>query len=446
MSGIQLGAVSGSILGVVAPGFTSSDLILIAVAVILVAFSAFLAYAETGLTRTSRIKASAMVEQQRKGSQKLVELLEAPSGFLNPILLLTLVSQLVAATLVGIVSEHTFGGVGVVVATIFEVLVIFVFGEALPKNWAVRRPEVAALRSAPIVVGILAIWPIRALSNGVLGLARLISRSSRGSISSSVSEEELLAMADAALEGDVIEGGERELIHSIISFGDTVAREVMVPRPDVVALENTDSVGEAIDTVLAKGFSRVPVFEESIDNIIGLVFDKDLLSALAEGRTTVPLEEIVRPTHYFPETKPVSELLREMQVGKFHLAVLLDEYGGTAGIVTLEDLIEELVGDIVDEYDQEVPEFQAVEGGGYLVDGSLSIDELGDLLEVELPEGDWDTVGGLVLGLLGHLPEQGEAAETDGFLFIANEIVGRRVTRVMVEAKPSNWDQEDTQA
>ncbi len=422
--------------------FSSREVTLLIVAIALVVFSAFLSFAETGLTRMSRIKASAMVEQQRRGAQRLVALLEAPTGFLNPILLLTLVSQLVAATLVGIVSEHIFGGLGVAIATAVEVLIIFVFGEALPKNWAVRRPEEAALFSAPIVVAILKIWPIRAISNLVLGLAKSLSPASKNQYGSAVSEEELLAMADAALEGEVIEGEERELIHSIISFGDTVAREVMVPRPDIVAIAVSEPISSAIKCVLDRGYSRIPVYEDNIDNICGVVFAKDLLKVVVNKETDKSLRKLLRPTHYFPETKPVAELLREMQAGKFHQAVIVDEYGGTAGIVSLEDLIEELVGEIVDEYDQEVPEVQVLEQGGYLVSGSYSIDELSELLDADLPEGDWDTVSGFVLGLLGHLPEEGEIAETEGFLFRADKVTGRRVVSVRVEPRPSDWSEK----
>ena len=412
-------------------GWSGIDTMLLLVVVLLVAFSGFLAFAETALTRTSRVRAVALAEQKHRGAAKLYALLQDPAGFLNPVLLLTLLAQLVAATLVGVLADNRFGGIGVAVATIFEVVIIFTFGEAVPKNLAVRNPDRAALMSAPLVSIVKRLWPVRALSAVVMGVARLVMPSG-ADFSFLVSEEELLAMADAAMEGEVIATDERALIHSIINFGDTVAREVMVPRPDMVAVEADVKVDDVIGVVLDAGFSRIPVFQESIDNVVGIILAKDLLAAERRGKAMTSVLELIRPAHFVPETKPVSDLLKEMRGGKFHIAIVVDEYGSTVGLVTLEDLIEELVGEISDEYDKEVPPIRALEGSGYEVVGYLPTHDLEDLLGVAFPEGDWDTVGGLVLGLLGHLPEEGESVATSGFVFIAQTVVGRRLGYVRV--------------
>jgi putative hemolysin len=412
-------------------GWSLSDSIMILVAIALVGFAAFLAYAETALVRMSKIRALALQEKGVPGSERLLDLMADPPKFLNPILLLTLICQLVAATLVGVVAAARFGGFGVLAGTVFEVVVIFILGEALPKNISVRKPDKAAIRSAKVVQFLVKFPPVALVSSLVIGLARLLIPGEFDPYGT-VSEEELLAMADAALEGEVIEDEERELIHSVINFGDTVAREVMVPRPDVVSASISQSVSEVVDLILEAGISRVPVYSGSLDNVVGIVFAKDLLRAERDGERDMTIEPLIRPAHFVPETKPVAELLRDMQNGKFHMAIIIDEYGSTVGLVTLEDLLEELVGDITDEYDNEVQEVLEIAPGEWEVSGSMSVDDLSELLDVDLPEGDWDTVGGMLLGLLGHLPVGGEEVETSGFLFRADQVTSRRVEKVHV--------------
>jgi len=255
-----------------------------------------------------------------------------------------------------------------------------------------------------------------------------------------VSEEELLAVAAEAAESNQIEASERQLIESIIEFGDTVVREVMVPRPDMVVVESDFRAEDVMEVVLLNGYSRLPVLGEGIDDVIGLVFAKDLMRAERDGRENEPVANFVRPAKAVPETKPVSELLREMQADKFHMAIVIDEYGGTAGVVTLEDLIEELVGEIVDEFDTEDARIEPLAGGGVQVNGSLSIDDANDLLRVELPEGDYDTVSGLVLSLLNRLAVVGDEVEVPGVRLRVERVQGRRIVRVRIEEKETETE------
>jgi CBS domain containing-hemolysin-like protein len=248
-----------------------------------------------------------------------------------------------------------------------------------------------------------------------------------------VTEYELLAMADVAHAEDVIEIEERAFIHSIIDFGDTVVREVMVPRPDMVTAEAGLTVSEALRKALAAGYSRVPVYRENIDDVVGIAYAKDLMRSEHDGRDTEPVGEHVRPAQFVPETKRVTSMLREMQDRKFHLAIVVDEYGGTAGLVTLEDLIEELVGEIVDEFDVEEPAVERLDGGGIVVTGRMSLDDAADLLGAELPEGGWDTVGGLLFDLAGRVPSEGESVTVEGFRLVAERVQGRRIARVRIE-------------
>ena len=399
---------------------------------VLIAVAAGLAMAETALTRTNRVKALTMAEEKRRGAHALLGLVEHPERFLNPVLFLLLLCHLVAATLVGVVAERVFGALGVAIATTFEVVVIFVFAESLPKTYAVQHPDRAALLRAPLVSAIVRFPPIRMLARALIGLTNVIVPGKGLKEGPYVSESELLALADVAVEEDVIEREERQLIHSIIEFGDTVVREVMIPRPDMVAIEARATVNDAMEVVMAAGFSRIPVYEQGIDDINGLLYAKDLMRAVRDKRGDVQVRELTRKANFVPETKRVAELLPEMQKQKSHMAIVVDEHGGTAGLVTLEDLIEELVGEIVDEYDVEEPPIEPLPGGDVRVNARMPIDELNELLEAEFPEGDYDTVGGLVYFLLGHVPSEGETVDYDGRRLRAERVQGRRIGRVRI--------------
>jgi putative hemolysin len=415
---------------------TGTQGLMLAAVFALILLAGFFAMSETSLTRISRIKAITLEEEGRRGAAKLARLVEHPERFLNPVLLLVLVCHLVVATLVGVLAEELFGALGVVVAVFFEVVVIFVLAESAPKTWAVQHPERAAILAAPLISFITNLAPIRLLARGLIGLSNLILPGKGLKQGPFVSEEELLATVDVATEDEVIEHEERRLIHSIIEFGDTVVREVMVPRPDMAAVEGKDKVSDVIEVAIAAGYSRLPAYDQGIDDVIGIVFLKDLIRAEREAKGGEEVRKLVREAHFVPETKRVTELLREMQKEKFHIAIVVDEYGGTAGLVTLEDLIEELVGEIVDEFDVEEPPVEQLANGEVRVNARMPIDELNDLLHADLPTGDWDSVGGLVFNLLGHVPTEGEEVVVDGHKLVAERVQGRRIGRVRVAKVP----------
>jgi len=424
--------------GLMAVGsFRAGDAALLVVVAVLLVASAVLALAETSLVRTNRAKALGLSEEGRRGAKILVRLVENPQGFLNPVLLVVLVCQLVVATLVGILAAHWFGAWGVVAAVAFEIVVIFVLAEAVPKNWAVRHPERAALFSAPLVAALVGFWPVKVVSRGLIGLANLLIGGSAAGQEPPVSEAELLALADVAHEEDVIEGEERALIHSIIDFGDTVVREVMVPRPDMVTVGDDETVEGVLERSLGVGYSRLPVIGDHVDDVLGIAIMKDLISLVRSGQGADRVGDHVRVAHFVPETKRVADMMREMQREQFHLAMVVDEFGGTAGLVTLEDLIEELVGEIVDEYDVmvELP-FERLESGELSVSARLPVDEVNELVGGRLPEGPWDTVGGLVFDLLGHVPDPGEEVTVDGLRLVADRVNGRRIERVRIASNP----------
>jgi len=422
--------------------FTGEDGALVAVAVVLVVLSAVFALSETAITRTTRVKATALAEEHRRGSGSLKKIVENPERNLSVVLFALEFCTLVAATLVGVVMDRVFGPWGVLVATAFEVAVIFVFAELAPKIWAVQHLDRAALFMAPIISGLIAFPPIRWVTMGLIWVANLVLPGKGIKEGPYVTEEELLAMADTAADEAVIEREERKLIHSIIDFGDTVAREVMVPRPDMVTVASSATVRDAADIASSAGFSRIPVYGKDIDDVVGTAYVKDMVRAEREGRSEDMVTSVMRESQFVPETKRIAEVMRDMQAGKQHMAIVVDEYGGTAGLVTLEDILEELVGEISDEYDVDRPRVERLPDGELRVDAGLSIDEVNELTGLELPEGDWDTVGGFLYSLLGHVPVEGEAADYDSHRLVAQKVDGRRISQVLIASLPGPTQDE----
>ena len=245
-----------------------------------------------------------------------------------------------------------------------------------------------------------------------------------------VSEDELIALTDAAAEADAIEDAERDMIASALALDRTVVREVMAPRADMVTVDADMTVTAALEIAIGRGLSRLPVCRHDIDDVVGVVLLKDLARTERSGGGDRPVRDSMRRAMFVPETKRVDELLLEMRTAGGHLAVVVDEYGGTAGLVTLEDLVEELVGEIVDEFDRPEPLLQPLAGGEALVHGRMPVDQLNTLVDAELPDDDWDTVGGLIFSTLGHVPEVGETVEVDGLKLRVEHMQGRRITQV----------------
>jgi CBS domain containing-hemolysin-like protein len=416
---------------------TGSDVWLLVAILAILLVLIVLAIAETGLNRISRVKAQALAEStETKSARALVTLVEHPERFINPLLVTVTALQTGQAFLTSILADRLFGAWGVALAFVINVVVFFVLAESMPKTWAVLHTERAGLTTARFTSWLVSFPPLRLISRGLIGLTNLLLPGKGLKEGPFVSEQELLGIVEAAAEDEVIEHEERELIESIIEFGDTVAREIMVPRPDMIVVANDSTITGALDQAIAHGTSRMPMLDDDGDDIVGLVYTKDLIRAEREGRGDTPALDLARPVHFIPENKPVARLMREMQAGKFHLAIVADEYGGIAGLVTLEDCLEELVGEIVDEYDIEELLVQRLPSGEYLVDGGLPVDDLNELLDIELPNEEWESVGGFLFGTLEHVPDPGESVEFDGWRFAAEEVDGRRIRSIRVSVVP----------
>jgi len=416
----------------------SSRTIAVVVIVLLWTLSAVMALSETAFVRASRIRLLNLAEEGDRRAERVLRLVERPEQTLNAVLLVLLASQMISATLLGIVLEPTFGAAGVALGIVIEIVVVFTFAEVAPKTFAVQHAERAVMMVSGLLAFVTRFPPLRVLTRGFIGLANVVlpGKGLRGG--PFVTEQEILTMADVAAQEAAIETEQRELIHSIFDFGDTVVREVMVPRPDMVVVDADVTVDEAIRMAISAGKSRLPAYHETTDDIVGLVFLKDLVTRSGSGEGNESVRHVLRPANFVPETKRIAELLRAMQTEKFHMAIVIDEHGGTAGLVTMEDLLEEIVGEITDEYDADEPRVERLPGGALRVPGRTPIDEINELLGEELPSGEWDTVGGLVFDALGHVPTEGECARVNGFVFCAERVQGRRIVTVRVTPAPEH--------
>jgi len=413
---------------------TGGDWVQIVVILVLITFVALMAGSETAITRMNRVRAYRLQEEGRRGAPSLVKIAENPAPYLNVVLLLTLLAQIGGTTIATSLAVRLLHGAGEIVATIVMTLLLFVFAEVTPKTYAIQQTDRVALRLAPLLytLGRALGPPARAL----LKIANVIMPGKGLPQGPYITEQELRALADVASDEQQIEKGESQLIHSIFEFGDTIAREVMVPRPDIIAIEASKDLREVQELMLRHGFSRVPVYRQDLDNIVGVVHAKDVLRVIYQGRTDAPLHDVVRKAHFVPEQKKVAELLRQMQQEKFHITLVTDEYGSVAGLVTLEDLLEELVGEITDEYDRDELHVERVNDHEFRVNGSVPISEINELLDVELPDEEWDTVAGLMLGLLGKIPAQGEEVRYQNLTFVAERVQRRRIAQVLIRREP----------
>lgn len=254
-----------------------------------------------------------------------------------------------------------------------------------------------------------------------------------------VTEDDLKTMVDAGQQEGLLQQDERRMIHSIFELGNTLAREIMVPRIDVLALDVKTALPEAVDALLKTGYSRVPVYEETVDNVLGLLYAKDLLRVWREGSHLESLSELLRPAYFVPEAKKVDELLTEMQAQRVHMAVVVDEYGGVAGLVTLEDIVEEILGEILDEYDQaEESPYEEISGGGYIFQGRIDLDDFNEVVAGDLPKDEADTLGGFIYSVLGRVPANGEQVQVDSLLLTVEQVSGRRIRKVRVEHIPAD--------
>ncbi len=410
--------------------------IFVSVAVVLVVFGGLLAAADAALTVLSRSDLVDLAATSRS-RRSLLAISRDPGAHINALNFMRIVAETVAAVLVTLSFAAIFTDWwwALLVSALIMIAVSFVLVGSSPRSVGRANAKPVIRVAAPIVRATRVI--LGPIADALVALGNRVTPG-RPRTATFSSEEQLLSMVDEATELDVLEEEDRELIHSIFEFNDTVVREVMIPRTDMVTIDADASMGASMGLFLSRGVSRMPVLGEDIDEVLGVLYLRDVARLVYEqtlDADSITAGELARPALFAPESQKADSLLRQMQLESNHLAMVVDEYGGIAGLVTLEDLIEELVGDISDEYDREVAEIEELPDGRYRVSARLPIDELGDLFGLELEDDEVDSVGGLITKALGRLPIAGSSAGVSGLILTAERTEGRRkrLSTVIVE-------------
>jgi CBS domain containing-hemolysin-like protein len=441
--------VEPSLLAAGTAGSSLPDLQLIIYAVVLVFLAGLASMTDAALATVSSARAAEMSREGERGAAALTAVAGDVVRHLNLLLLLRLLCELTATTLVALVAVDSWG-VGWRAALVTAgamTLVSFVVVGVAPRTVGRQHAYAVGKAAAPLVR-----WLGRVL-NPLASLLILIGNAvtpgkgfPEGPFGSQV---ELRELVDLAEQRGVVEHGEREMIHSVFALGDTIAREVMVPRTEMVWIESAKTLQQALFLFLRSGFSRIPVIGESVDDVLGVLYLKDVVRRTQNGdpaASAMAVADLMRPAIFVPESKPVDDLLSEMQAARTHLVIVVDEYGGTAGLVTIEDILEEIVGEITDEYDVERPPVDHLENGAVRVTARLPIEDLGEIFGVELPADEVETVGGLLAQTLGRVPIPGASIDVGGLHLIAEGTTGRRnrIDSVLVtRAEPDTASPEE---
>jgi putative hemolysin len=434
------------------------------VIVLLTFLEGFFVAAEIALVSVRRSRIEQLVDEDRPGARRVRRLLDEPGRFLAVSQLgLTVIgffasayaavslSEQMAALLSGAgLDARTAQGLALVIVTVVLALFTIVFAELVPKTLALANAERFAITlSLPIEFLARAFGPVIAALTGVTNwITRLLG--AQVSTEAQITAEELRLIVERGGEQGVLEAEEEQMINAVIELGTRRVHEVMVPRIAMVTLTAEATIGEAIDAIVAEGHSRIPVYEDTVDEIVGIVYAKDLLPFLkSNAPEPPPLRSLLRTPVFVPESMTVDDLLHELQRRKVHLAIVLDEYGGTAGLVTIEDLLEEIVGEIQDEYDVEEPMIVKLSDDEARVDGRASVDDLAELFETNVPledEDEYDTVGGLIYHRIGGVPKPGDQVSVDGLTLTVETTDGRRVSKVLVVRSNQDAGVEDDEA
>ncbi|GAA1509279.1 hemolysin family protein [Kribbella lupini] len=405
------------------------DGVLLVVAAVLVLLAGVFAGAEAAISAYSKVRANEQVELGNTRAVRLSELLNDAPRYLNTLLLVRLACEITAIVLVtqALSNIFTVTWEHILITAVVMVVVSYVIIGVAPRTLGRQHSDRFAMLSAgPIMALTTVLGPIPKL---LILIGNALTPGKGFAAGPFATESELRALVDLAEKSAVIESNERQMIHSVFELGDTIVREVMVPRTDMVYIERHKKLRQLTSLALRSGYSRIPVVGDSLDDILGVVYLKDVMRRVydnAQSESTERVESVMRPCMYVPDSKPVDQLLREMQAARMHVAMVVDEYGGTAGLVTIEDILEEIVGEITDEYDEAPEAVQALSDGAYRLSSRYPIDELGELFGVPLDDDDVDTVGGLMAKLLGKVPIPGAQVEIEGLSLTAERPSGRR--------------------
>ena len=404
---------------------------LILILLILVCGSAFFSASETALTSLNKIKLRNMAEENVKNADKVQKLIDDPNRLLSSILIGNNLVNNAAAALTTMIAVSLLGGQsGVGAATMIITIIILIFGEITPKTLASQNAEKVSLAVSNIISVIVVIsTPVVKVMNLITNVLIKVLGGNSTEKTPTITEAELKTMVNVSHEEGVLEVDERRMINNVFDFGDLKAIDVMTPRTDMVCVEDTITYDEIVSIFKEERFSRLPVYHESVDNIIGILYVKDIIFI---DEQHFKITDYMREPFFTYESKPISELFSEMRGNRIRAAVILDEYGGTSGLVTLEDLVEEIVGDIADEYDEQEKEIEVIKEDEFIVDGSTRLEDVNEMIGLHLASEDFDTIGGYVIGILGSFPDGGEEVETDNIKIVVEEVDKNRIEKLRI--------------
>ena len=411
------------------------ETIYLVIFIICLLLSAFFSSSETAFTALQRIKVEHLVSTNVPGAARISRMMQHPGKLLSAILTGNNLVNTAAASLGTVLAVSVWGEHGVLIATIGVTIILLVFCETTPKIIAANNAEKTAMRVAkPIEVAQVMFTP------AVLALSSIASRLSKmaggEAVSRSlVSEEEIRTMISVGHKEGTFEEAEAEMLHNVFDFGDRPVHEVMIPRPEVVAIEEGSTVGDFLSLYSESPLSRFPVYQENMDNVVGILSIKDVLMALSRGTidNQSVIDDLIRPTYFTPKTKRINELFAEMRDNNYRMAVIVDEYGGTAGVVSLSRLVEEIVGQVGDELASVEKEYEAINEYTFQIDGSMRISEANEEMELNLPEGeDYETVAGFILSLLGHIPKRGDQLKYRGLKIVVTKMRDLKIEEVLL--------------
>lgn len=410
----------------------------IVILAILLVFSGLFSSSETALMGMSVAKLKQLEETDEKGANTLKRLKRKLSNILITILIGNNIANIAAtAILTQITVEYFHGTNATFIATIIMTLLILIFGEITPKTYAAKNPEKVAVKLGTYLEVLSIIFkPIIILLNS---LTNIIIRIFGGEVVNGVpfvTEEEIRSLVDVGEEEGVVKHQEKEMIEGIFEIDEIEVNDIMVPRIDMIAVEERKTVNEVLDLIMKYGHSRIPVYRERIDNIVGIIYAKDLLTAvlMKDDRDKIKITDLMREAYYIPETKKVNELLKELQLQKIHMAIILDEFGGTEGLITIEDILEEIVGDILDEYDDEENLIEQVNENKYIIKAQIDLEEIEEVFDIEFPEeDDYSSLGGFVFNTLGRVPMLGDQVKYKNLIMTVKKVSNRRIREIEIE-------------
>lgn len=403
--------------------------------------SAFFSGSETALFSLNKLQLKKM-QKEVSGWRvnSIIKLLDDPQKTLITILTGNMFVNIAASSLATYLAIKLFGNVGIGIAGGIMIFTILVFGEIVPKSLAISNAETIAKKIArPVEIISSVLFPLILFFKIIINALYYFFVKKKVKEKKEITEEDLITLINVGKDEGVIEEEEKKMIRNIFAFGDTMVKEVMVPRVDMACISTNTKLGSILNLIKKIGHSRIPVYNETIDNIVGILYTKDLLVVYEQwykSKERFDLKKIIRRAYFVPENKKIDDLLDIFQKDKIQIAIAIDEYGGTAGLVTMEDVVEEIVGEIIDEYDKETKLYEIIDNNTVIADGIISIDKINELLNIEIPENDFETLGGFIYDLMGRVPNKNETIEYKNIQITIEEVVKNRIIRVMIKKFP----------